>query len=210
MHINNKLLLLTLVGMSLLASCSHKRSESDAKRKAPKAVPDSTIYARLNSIDGDTISITMINHDKSFRFSMAESKHKGTVFGDLNVGDTVAIMARKTEKKVISAVNISQITGLWLIEGGNGDGLRLTSDGEASWIGEKDVTLRSWYIHNGMFIMNYVKADGSDYRERPDTAKIELLDKENFVVEFKDNTLHLKRSKGLITIDDVNGNNRDS
>lgn len=197
----SKLLFLPLLALAVLTSCSNKRTAEDSKKKAPQEIPDTTIYARLNAINGDSIDITMISHDKSYRFSITESKQKGRISGDMNIGDTLAVMAVKKDKKVISSVNMSQITGLWLVDGGHGDGLRLASDGGASWIGEKDVTMRAWRISNGMFILNYIKADGSDYREIPDTAEIKKLGKDSLTVVFKGKTLSLIRSKGLITID---------
>lgn len=203
MKTNRKLppLILLLSAVMVLASCSNKRTAEDSKRKAAGDVPDTTIYARLNAVDNDSIDITMINHDKSFRFSIAESRKEGGLSGDMNIGDTLAVMAVKKKKKVISCVNMSQIVGLWFIAGGHGDGLRLASDGGASWIGEKDVTMRAWHISNGMFILNYIKADGSDYREIPDTAEIKKLGKDSLTMVFKEKTLSLIRSKGLVTID---------
>lgn len=203
MYTNKKLLILALIATVLFAACSHKRSESDAARKAPKEIPDTTIYAKLVAVDGDSIGITMLNHDKSFRLNIADSKFKGSIKGDLNVGDTLAVMANTGTKTLKSAVNLSMIPGLWLIKDGKGDALRLASDGGASWVGARTETLRSWFITNGMFVMTYILADGSDYNERRDTAEIQKLSRDSLTVMFKDKAVVLTRSNGLITIDDL-------
>lgn len=204
MHTDKKLLFLTFAVLSLmLGACSHKRSESDSMRKAPAAVPDTTIYGRLSSVDGDSISLKMLSHDKTYRLSVAESKRDGMIKGDLNVGDTLAVLANRGSKKVMTSVNLSMIHGLWRIKGGKGDMVRLSPDGGASFVGNRAETLRSWFITNGMFILTYVPSDGTDYKERHDTAEIHLLDKDNLVVGFKSKTLEMERSTGLITVDDL-------
>jgi len=203
-RMNKTSLLWALLALLAFSSCSsRKRSAEDAQRKAAPDVADTTLFARLDAVEGDTVRLTQVGHDRRFHFSVAECRDKGGLSGELNAGDTLAVIVRQQEKRVLSAVNVSQVAGLWLNEEQPGDGLRLTSNGAASWIGAKDVTLRSWRIGNGKFILNYIQADGSDYREIPDTAEIQQLDKDRFVVVFKDKTIHLKRSTGLITIDDV-------
>lgn len=196
-----------LLALVALSSCSpRKRSAEDSERRARPEVADTTLFARLDAVTGDSLSLTQVGHDRRLSLSVAECRDKGHLAGDLTTGDTLAIIARQQEKKVLSAVNVTQVAGLWFIDGKGGNGLRLTSDGAASWIGDEDVTLRSWRIGNGKFILNYIKADGSDYREIPDTAEIQQLDSEHLTVVFKDKTLQLTRSKGLITLDDIKKN----
>lgn len=180
------------------SSCSNKRTDEDAMRKAAPAVPDSTIYSRLNKVVGDSIDVSILEDGKKLRLSVAEAKHKGKVAGDLIVGDTLAIMARDNDHEVTTSVNVSQLKGLWFFEGKNGDGMRINNDGAACSIGAEQYTLKTWRIGNGYFILGYIKADGSDYTEMPDTSEIYELSKDKLIFVFKDRTVKCTRSVGLL------------
>lgn len=198
---NKKILFFVFSIIIILTSCSNKRTADDAKRKAAPAIPDSTIFAQLDATDGDSIDVTLLDNGQKFRLSIAEAVKNGNVAGDMNIGDTLAIMARDNDHEVSTSVNVSQITGLWFYCGGKGDGMKLTADGAACSIGAEKFTLRAWRIGNGFFILNYIKADGSDYSEIPDTSKIDKLSKDSLVFVFKDRTVKCTRKIGLLTVD---------
>lgn len=195
MHTFTRVLFLALAAVLWLSSCSHRRTAEDSKRKAAPDIPDTTVYARIDAVEGDSVDITLTGQDRTLRLKVPGD---GSVAGGMNVGDTLALTMEG--RRLLSSVNVSQIVGLWLVDGTDGDAIRLAPDGGASWIGTaKDVTLRSWYIRNGMLVISHIKADGSDYRERPDTVEISRLDEDGMVMAFGGSRLSLTRSKGLIT-----------
>lgn len=183
-----------------ITACSSKRSDADALRKAA-AVSDSTIYVQLDAVNEDSVNVTMTEDGSNAKLSIKKAMANGNVAGELNPGDTLAIMTGDDGHTVVSAVNMTQIVGQWMFAGTNGDGMRIASDGGASYIGAEQVTLRSWRISNGRFYLSYIKPDGRDYDEKPVAVKIDNLTGDSLVFVFMNETRRCSRSTGLITKD---------
>lgn len=188
-------ILFLLIAAAVAAGCSNKRNESDASRKADKKPADKTEYVVCGKMAGDSVTVTPVGSDGSMTYSVAGA----SVSGGLTVGDTLAVIADGNKKELVSAININSLTGLWMF-GDGGDGLRISPDGSAGSVGStKDVTFRSWAIGDGRLVLKYIKADGSDYTEVPETVRIDRLDADSMTIEFRSETLRYKRTDGLIT-----------
>lgn len=188
-------LLLPLLAVCLMG-CSKKKRMATAE--IPEE-PDSTIYAQLKAVTDDSITIYQLDSKSTRKLGYIDAQHANAVHGSLTVGDTLAVMPLFKSAKARSVVNMSELVGLWMFDGNNGTGLRLSSDGAASDVGPSDVTFRGWKIRNGRFILTYIKADGSDYTEMADTSTIISLSKDEFRYTLKGQEHNCTRVKKLLT-----------
>lgn len=180
-----------------VAACSSKKKRVE-KEEVPEE-PDSTIMVQLQKVTDDSITFTQIDAKRTRTLDYAEARRSNEVHGTLTVGDTLAVVPMFQEKRALSVVNVSELMGLWMFEGGQGTGMRLNAGGAACDVGPSEVTLREWKLRNGHFILTYVPADGSDYNERADTSTIITLDKEHFNYTLKGNEKRCTRVVGVLT-----------
>ena len=156
-------LLLASLIVSMVA-CSGKKKRVE-KVEAPEE-PDSTIMVQLQKVTDDSITFLQIDAKRTRTLGYADARRSNSVHGTLAVGDTLAVVPMFKQKLALSVVNVSELTGLWMFEGNSGTGMRLNADGAACDVGSSEVTLREWKLRNGHFILVYVPADGSDYKDR--------------------------------------------
>lgn len=182
----------------LLASCGGKKKYSIP----PVTVePDSTMYVLLTSHTSDSITFVQLDSKRTRTMGYAYAHEQHALIGDLNDGDTLAVMPQFSQKRIVSAVNVSQLVGLWMYENPEGCGIRLNSDGAACNIGPTShSTLRDWRIRNGKFILTYVKSDGSDYALRNDSSEIKMLTKDKLVYTLHDSVITCSRTDALIRL----------
>lgn len=192
------LVIATLCLISALASCGGGKKTSKSEAYVD-TVPDSTLRVMLNKHTEDSLFVTDIETNGKHRFSYAQARLNGQIMGSLTDGDTLAIMPDFKQRTIRSSVNLSQLIGLWLY-GQNQDGFRLNPDGGAFAIGNQgEDVLRSWKVKNGLFILTYVKANGSDYTERGDTSTIVRLEDNSFTFVFDGKEHTCRKITGLIT-----------
>lgn len=177
---------LTLV----LASCGGRRA---VENKNVPEEPDSTMYVVLNSHTADSLTFTQLDSKRQRTMGYAFAKEKNTLYGTLTDGDTLAVVPQFKQKRILSSVNYSELVGLWMFEGGEGNGMRLNTDGAACNVGPAEITLRKWKLRNGNFILTYVKSDGSDYTEKADTSSIKVLESKRFVFTLRGKTYTCRR-----------------
>lgn len=174
----------------LLASCGGKQAGDN--RNVPEE-PDSTMYIVLDSHTSDSLTFTQIDSKRRRTMGYASAKERHAVYGTLTDGDTLAVVPQFRQKRILSSVNYSQLVGLWMFEGGDGNGMRLNTDGAACSVGPSEITLREWKLRNGNFILTYVKGDGSDYAEKADTSSIKVLESGRFVFTLHGKTYTCRR-----------------
>lgn len=190
---------MVVLAVACLAACSpKKRTEADAARKAAVTV-DTTLYVRVDRLGADSAHVTALENSRRFTFGYKEAAQAGKLVGEVREGDTIAIMPDFKRHAVRQGVNVSMLTGLWMLEGGDGSGMRLLADGGAYTVGTNGVTLKSWRVLNGQMLVSYIMDDGSSYAELTDTSRIEVLEKDRLVMLLhgKQQTYH--RNAGLIT-----------
>lgn len=182
---------LCCASLLMLASCAGKKKYSIP----PVTVePDSTMYVQLSSHTTDSITFVQLDSKRTRTMGYAYAREQKALIGDLNDGDTLAVMPQFSQKRIVSAINLSQLVGLWMYEKPEGCGIRLKSDGAACNVGPSSTSaLRDWRIHNGKFILTYVKPDGSDYALRKDSSEIKMLTKDKLVYTLHDSTITCSR-----------------
>lgn len=190
--------LAALIGdLFLVDACEDKKKGFSRELVEPET--DSTMYVRLDAHTDDSIRVTPLDGGHARTFGIAEARLNNTIHGTLTDGDTLAVIPRFADRRIASAVNCTEIAGLWLYDDGSGNGMRLKSNGTAGSVGDAGrYALRSWKIHNGAFLLTYILADGTDYRETADTAHIELLSADTFTFTLADSTVCCHRVEGVI------------
>ena len=197
-----------VVAMSLsmyLSSCNSCSGGSDV-HFVPET-PDSTMYVRLDAVNGDTMNVVLLEDGTKMVFDFAKAKQNGAVHGQLNVGDSLALMADVKKKCLRSAINLSEMKGMWMVVGGKGDGMRLEADGQAVSIGNKDLPLSRWKVKNGMLILTYLnQSKNEDGEDGPlvtlaDTSEIVSLTKDSLHINVNGKLYVCVRQTELITID---------
>ncbi len=175
-------LLMLATAVAGLAACNGsgssapQRTEADAARKAKADPSDSTLYATLDAVKGDSVYVTNSETGRKLAFSAAQLKKNGKAYGSMVTGDSYALMAKMRTREISSSINVTELQGLWMLSDRSGNGMRLDEDGSASNIGELNgITLRSWRVMNGQLVISCVKSDGSDYEEKEHKVDISFL-----------------------------------
>ena len=187
-----------------LSSCNSCSGGSDI-HFVPET-PDSTMYVRLDAVNGDTMNVVLLEDGTKMVFNFAKAKQNGAVHGQLNVGDSLAIMADLKTKSLRSAINLSEMKGMWMVVGGKGDGMRLQPDGQAVSIGNANLPLSRWKIKNGMLILTYLNevknGENGDMAlvNFPDTSEIVSLTKDSLQINVKGKLYVCVRQTKVMTI----------
>ena len=187
-----------------LSSCNSCSGGSDV-HFVPET-PDSTMYVRLDAVNGDTMNVVLLEDGTKMVFNFAKAKQNGAVHGQLNVGDSLAIMADFKTKSLRSAINLSEMKGMWMVVGGKGDGMRLQPDGQAVSIGNANLPLSRWKIKNGMLILTYLNevknGENGDMAlvNFPDTSEIVSLTKDSLQINVKGKLYVCVRQTKVMTI----------
>ena len=191
--------LLILIFIAMMVSCGNKKTYTGKTISDVRVETDTTIYARLDAVFGDTsIAVSNIKDNRRDTFDIRDAKFSKKIFGNINLGDTLAIMPLYKNNSIKSAYNLNEMTGLWLMKDGNG--INLTIDGMAVNVGvfDDEISLRHWMIHNGMLFITYVLMDGSDYTERIDTSDITNLTYESLRLNINGKVYDCKHEKILL------------
>ena len=194
-------LFLTTLTATALAACSGKsggiqRTEADAARKAKADPADSTLYVKLTSVRGDSLVATDQHSDAEVVLSVIEANQSGRVFGNLISDDTYALTTVAGKHTVQTAINLSQLEGMWLLADKSGNGIRLEADGAASIVGSlADITLRSWRIFNGQLMLSFIKNDGSNYEETEEAVRLVKLSTDALSMSFHNHHFDFYREK---------------
>ena len=189
-----KLFKLFILSITLLAfaSCNNgsttqiKRTEADAARKAAPKPKDPTLMVVLESTKGDSIVVTDSETKSQYTLSVSQLMQDKENHGSLTQKNKYAVMADLNKKTISTLINITELTGIWLLNDKSGNGIRLDEDGSACSIGKiDDITFHSWRIEQGQLKLTYILSDGSNYGEQEEAATIVALSSNQFVVEFR-------------------------
>lgn len=159
------------------------------------------------------MEVVLLEDGTKYILDFSAAKQAGEIHGLLTPGDSLAVMWNLKVKSIKSSINLSELKGMWMIEGRDGDGMNLMPDGAAASIGNKDISMREWKIRNGMLIITYKEygpnAEGDNvYKNLQDTSKILSLSKDSLHINVNGNVYLCKRQTELITISEEEINSK--
>ena len=162
-----------VAGLMMLGSCGGKQQQKavdEQKSSSEGFVPmDRTIYGlcgegtAMNTLElltdnGDTLVLSMVN-----------AQEAGQVFGGLQAGDRLAVMADDKKTEVTAVINLNTLLGDWVmpdpIDGSAEVGIRIKEGGVAESIEMTNIIYRTWKIVNGQLEILSIREGGGDAEE---------------------------------------------
>ena len=167
------LLVAAFIGMG---SCGAPRpqqvyaDDTDSTDVEEDMVPrDHTIYGLCgNGSSMNTLEVLTDNGD-TLLLSMAPALEANKVFGGLEVGDRVAVMANAKRTEATEIINLNSFLGDWVmpdpIDGSDEVGIRIKEGGVAESIEMTNIYYRTWKIYDGKLEILSVREGGGDAEE---------------------------------------------
>lgn len=167
------LLVAAFIGMG---SCGAPRpqqvyaDDTDSTDVEEDMVPrDHTIYGLCgNGSSMNTLEVLTDNGD-TLLLSMAPALEANQVFGGLEVGDRVAVMANAKRTEATEIINLNSLLGDWVmpdpIDGSEEVGIRIKEGGVAESIEMTNIYYRTWKIYDGKLEILSVREGGGDAEE---------------------------------------------
>lgn len=167
------LLVAAFIGMG---SCGAPRpqqvyaDDTDSTDVEEDMVPrDHTIYGLCgNGSSMNTLELLTDNGD-TLLLSMAPALEANQVFGGLEVGDRVAVMANAKRTEATEIINLNSLLGDWVmpdpIDGSEEVGIRIKEGGVAESIEMTNIYYRTWKIYDGKLEILSVREGGGDAEE---------------------------------------------
>ena len=167
------LLVAAFIGMG---SCGAPRpqqvyaDDTDSTDVEEDMVPrDHTIYGLCgNGSSMNTLEVLTDNGD-TLLLSMAPALEANKVFGGLEVGDRVAVMANAKRSEATEIINLNSLLGDWVmpdpIDGSDEVGIRIKEGGVAESIEMTNIYYRTWKIYDGKLEILSVREGGGDAEE---------------------------------------------
>ena len=167
------LLVAAFIGMG---SCGAPRpqqvyaDDTDSTDVEEDMVPrDHTIYGLCgNGSSMNTLEVLTDNGD-TLLLSMAPALEANKVFGGLEVGDRVAVMANAKRTEATEIINLNSLLGDWVmpdpIDGSDEVGIRIKEGGVAESIEMTNIYYRTWKIYDGKLEILSVREGGGDAEE---------------------------------------------
>ena len=167
------LLVAAFIGMG---SCGAPRpqqvyaDDTDSTDVEEDMVPrDHTIYGLCgNGSSMNTLEVLTDNGD-TLLLSMAPALEANKVFGGLEVGDRVAVMANAKRSEATEIINLNSLLGDWVmpdpIDGSEEVGIRIKEGGVAESIEMTNIYYRTWKIYDGKLEILSVREGGGDAEE---------------------------------------------
>lgn len=163
----------------MFASCGGKKSgdnteessESDSSWTdlAEQLRRDSTIYGVC--ADGTSMhTLEMISDNgDTLTLSLIEAQEANKVFGSMEIGDRLALLADAKRSRATWVVNLNELMGDWVmpnpLDGSSVMGVGIRDGGIAEGINQGVVVYKTWRLVNGMLELNSIREGGGDFEE---------------------------------------------
>jgi hypothetical protein len=130
---------------------------------------DQTIYGLCgNGTAMNTLQLLTDNGD-TLTMSMAAAQENGKVFGGLQAGDRLAVLANKEKSEAVIVINQNTLLGDWVmpnpIDGSSEVGIRIKEGGVAESIEQSSIIYKTWKIFNGKLEILSQREGGGDMEE---------------------------------------------
>jgi len=130
---------------------------------------DQTIYGLCgNGTAMNTLQLLTDNGD-TITLDLANAQESGKVFGGLQVGDRMAVVANRDTTEAQIVINQNTLLGDWVmpnpIDGSSEVGIRIKEGGIAESIDQSSIIYKTWKIFNGKLEILSQRDGGGDMEE---------------------------------------------
>lgn len=130
---------------------------------------DQTIYGLCgNGTAMNTLQLLTDNGD-TLTMSLIFAQDNGKVFGGLQAGDRLAVVANKDKSEAMIVINQNTLLGDWVmpnpIDGSSEVGIRIKEGGVAESIDQSSIIYKTWKIFNGKLEILSQREGGGDMEE---------------------------------------------
>ena len=162
-----------VAGLMMLGSCGGKQQQKavdEQKSSSEGFVPmDRTIYGLCGEGTAmNTLELITDNGD-TLNLSTTNAEEAGQVFGGLQAGDRLAVMADDEKTEATIVINLNTLLGDWVmpdpIDGSAEVGIRIKEGGVAESIEMTNIIYRTWKIVNGQLEILSIREGGGDAEE---------------------------------------------
>ena len=162
-----------VAGLMMLGSCGGKQQQKavdEQKSSSEGFVPmDRTIYGLCGEGTAmNTLELITDNGD-TLNLSTTNAEEAGQVFGGLQTGDRLAVMANDEKTEATIVINLNTLLGDWVmpdpIDGSAEVGIRIKEGGVAESIEMTNIIYRTWKIVNEQLEILSIREGGGDAEE---------------------------------------------
>ena len=161
-------------GLMAVGSCGGGKQQQAAVEEdsvtVEELVPtDKTIYGLCGSGTAMNNLEVITDSGDTLNLSMTKAREASKIFGGLQSGDRLAILANPEKTEAELVINLNTLLGDWVmpdpIDGSSEVGIRIKEGGVAESIEMTNVIYRTWKIFNGNLEIMSVREGGGDQEE---------------------------------------------
>ena len=165
-----------VAGIMMLGSCGggskpqqsmvYEEDSTDIEDVVPR---DKTIYGLCGPATAMNTLEVLTDSGDTLHLSITTAQEAGQVFGGLQSGDRLAIMANPDKTVATKVINLNTLLGDWVmpdpLDGSAEVGIRIKEGGIAESIEMTNIYYRTWKIFNGNLEIQAVREGGGDEEE---------------------------------------------
>ena len=165
-----------VAGIMMLGSCGggsrpqqsmvYEEDSTDIEDVVPR---DKTIYGLCGPATAMNTLEVLTDSGDTLHLSITTAQEAGQVFGGLQSGDRLAIMANADKTVATKVINLNTLLGDWVmpdpLDGSAEVGIRIKEGGIAESIEMTNIYYRTWKIFNGNLEILSVREGGGDEEE---------------------------------------------
>ena len=165
-----------VAGIMMLGSCGggskpqqsmvYEEDSTDIEDVVPR---DKTIYGLCGPATAMNTLEVLTDSGDTLHLSITTAQEAGQVFGGLQSGDRLAIMANADKTVATKVINLNTLLGDWVmpdpLDGSAEVGIRIKEGGIAESIEMPNIYYRTWKIFNGNLEIQAVREGGGDEEE---------------------------------------------
>ena len=165
-----------VAGIMMLGSCGggskpqqsmvYEEDSTDIEDVVPR---DKTIYGLCGPATAMNTLEVLTDSGDTLHLSITTAQEAGQVFGGLQSGDRLAIMANADKTVATKVINLNTLLGDWVmpdpLDGSAEVGIRIKEGGVAESIEMTNILYRTWKIYNGNLEILSVREGGGDEEE---------------------------------------------
>lgn len=144
-----------------------------------------TRYGVCGAATTDSILQLFTDAGDTLTLDITSASANGRIFGQLNVGDQLAVTVNKVNTGAEQVINLTWLMGDWVtpntLDGSGYVGLTFHEGGQMDGIMQTDLEYKSWRIFNGKLLIISVTKDISEI-EQIDTFQMQSLSRDSMII----------------------------